>query len=224
MSLINSLLDLINPDGCKASTSEVRVPHPYMSDTPDYVCNLTVVMGWFAVGLAIFTLYHCVRVGRQLRTPAIRPSGTYYLMFGAFVWSVAAPIWFWFEFWGLYMRHGDEHAMTQLRHSQQLSAAVWAGVLAVTILILNRALSRSPNIIEGARKDQSAFFIYGGWKSEPFCSPEKLTLLWSGDEREMAEAKLAQFRKRDQFGYIHLSERNANGNDTKITTFELNHA
>lgn len=47
----------------------------------------------------------------------------------AAAWGVAAPAWFWFEYFYLYRRDGVRGSLELYKHGQQLSFAIWVAVV-----------------------------------------------------------------------------------------------
>jgi hypothetical protein len=46
------------------------------------------------------------------------------------IWAVAPPVWFWFEYFSVYRKHGEVDTLELFKYGQDLSKAIWAGVLA----------------------------------------------------------------------------------------------
>ncbi len=43
-------------------------------------------------------------------------------------WAVLPPVWFWFEYYYLYKRHGAVGTFELFKHGQQTAVAIWAGI------------------------------------------------------------------------------------------------
>ena len=48
-------------------------------------------------------------------------------------WLIAAPLWFWYEYFFLYREHGEPDSFELFKHGQQISAAIWAGFAACLV-------------------------------------------------------------------------------------------
>ena len=46
------------------------------------------------------------------------------------VWAVAPPIWFWYEYFYIYRKYAKPGTLEVFKHGQDVSKAIWAGVLA----------------------------------------------------------------------------------------------
>jgi uncharacterized membrane protein len=49
------------------------------------------------------------------------------------VWAIAPPVWFWFEYFTVYLRWGKPESFDLFKYGQQVAAAIWAGVLATLL-------------------------------------------------------------------------------------------
>ena len=79
------------------------------------------------------------------------------------LWTVGPPVWFWFEYFCLYRKYGAPDTLELFKYGQDLSKAIWAGVLAGLIAFAaSDAVKPSPSTkvtIEhppGATADRSA--------------------------------------------------------------------
>ena len=64
---------------------------------------------------------------------AVLPKGNFSQVFVfmlAASWAIAAPMWFFYEYFFIYRVHGTLGSWDQFKHGQQVSAAVWAGLTA----------------------------------------------------------------------------------------------
>jgi 4-hydroxybenzoate polyprenyltransferase len=63
------------------------------------------------------------------------------------VWAIAPPVWFWFEYFTVYLRWGKPESFDLFKYGQQVAAAIWAGscdagLCGQRALDLKRACSR----------------------------------------------------------------------------------
>ncbi len=59
-------------------------------------------------------------------------------------WAIAPPVWFWFEFHYLYRECAAQDSFDYFKYSQQVSVAIWAGVVfCITALLANS--EKAPN-------------------------------------------------------------------------------
>ena len=49
------------------------------------------------------------------------------------LWAVGPPVWFWFEYFYIYRAYGQPDTLDLFKCGQDVSKAIWAGVLAVLI-------------------------------------------------------------------------------------------
>ena len=56
---------------------------------------------------------------------------------GVAFWTLGPPIWFWFEYFWLFKSFGDPARLEEFKHGQQVSASIWAGVIAFMIFVTN---------------------------------------------------------------------------------------
>ena len=49
------------------------------------------------------------------------------------VWAVAPPVWFWLEYFAIFLRWGKPESFDLFKYGQQVAAGIWAGVLAVLL-------------------------------------------------------------------------------------------
>lgn len=104
-------------------------------------------MALLSIVLATSTLYFAIKVhagglgplGDSGHEPD-RDLNT--LVFLTGIWAVLAPAWFWLEYWFLYRPFGNPspEAFEHFKFSQQLSAAIWAGVVLVAGFVISQAL------------------------------------------------------------------------------------
>jgi hypothetical protein len=59
--------------------------------------------------------------------------GILYILFG--LWAIITPFWFWWEFFFLYRKYGTANSLDLFKHGQQVSGALWAGLLACLIAL-----------------------------------------------------------------------------------------
>ena len=125
---------------------EGKPAHPY-AKSPDWIRQTISVVGVLGAIFALLTLLAALFAVRDMLGDIARgtepmPANIYGLVLLAFFWGVLPPIWFWAEYWWLYMRHGDgsDAAFAQFKHNQTRSAAIWAGILVFLGVILSAAL------------------------------------------------------------------------------------
>lgn len=53
------------------------------------------------------------------------------------VWAVGPPIWFWAEYFAIYLRWGNREAFDLFKYGQQVATAIWAGVFTLLVLFAN---------------------------------------------------------------------------------------
>lgn len=105
---------------------------------------LTAIAGGIGTYMLIMTLY----VLFSLDIANIKPD-TYFGMLGfelplqllakigvAF-WTLAPPIWFWFEYFYLFKRFGHPEMLESFKHGQHVSTSIWAGVIAFMLFVTN---------------------------------------------------------------------------------------
>ncbi|MFO1351086.1 MAG: hypothetical protein U1F68_10610 [Gammaproteobacteria bacterium] len=52
---------------------------------------------------------------------------------GIAFWTIAPPLWFFIEYFWLFKRFSDPDKLELFKHGQQVSASIWAGVVAFLI-------------------------------------------------------------------------------------------
>jgi len=60
-----------------------------------------------------------------------------YLFIFHILWSIIPPIWFWYEFFHLYREYGEDETFEYFKYAQQLSIAIWVGILASLSFLLS---------------------------------------------------------------------------------------
>jgi hypothetical protein len=195
------------------------VPHPYGTAEQTWVCGAVNLAATAATMLAMTTVLVVAMVLWQLRWPKARPNDR---LIGAlavltFVWAVLPPIWFWFEHWFLYSPYGDKEAFAQFRHSQQLSAAIWAGILAASAVVLSRAQAREPNVATPASDGEPSCSVYGSFREDPVGSSDVSALVWT-NTRHPSEAEIEAL-KRGPYPYLHVVARTDN-HRTVVDTYK----
>jgi len=78
---------------------------------------------WISAVIAAATV---VVTGLALGHPN-HPLVTYFPLL-VVAWAVVPPIWFWFEFYFLYLVDGEEGSEDLFKHGQQTAVAIWAGI------------------------------------------------------------------------------------------------
>ena len=56
---------------------------------------------------------------------------------GIAFWTIGPPVWFWFEYFWLFKQYSKPEHLEIFRHGQQVSASIWAGVIAFVIFAVN---------------------------------------------------------------------------------------
>ncbi|MDW4496929.1 hypothetical protein R5H30_02965 [Sulfitobacter sp. D35] len=130
-------------DQSEVDQSAAHPYHPYEGRTPPVVHRLS----WLSVGLAVVTaLVYLASMIWMLPMLARTSDGAlqaetlsfwqlanvWLLCLLALLWAIGPPIWFWAEYYFVFLRsehtHGEK-AFEGLRYGQQLSTAIWAGLL-----------------------------------------------------------------------------------------------
>lgn len=75
---------------------------------------------WVATGLLVVTVIGAV-VAWHRRKPAL-------IYIAGAVWAIGSPLWFWFEYFYLYLPRGNLAAAEHYKQGHQVSATIWAGV------------------------------------------------------------------------------------------------
>jgi hypothetical protein len=78
-----------------------------------------------AVAAVVFMVYS---IGVMVCAWHARRVGVLYWTIG--VWALAPPIWFWWEFFYIYNVPDQKVTLDTFKYSQDVSKAIWAGVLA----------------------------------------------------------------------------------------------
>ena len=90
----------------------------YKNNTPiliTYVVTLLAFLGILFIGALLYTL------GDDVRSSTLKNI--------LLVTATVPPIWFWIEYFVLFRKWGLVDSIEHFKYAQQLSAAVWAGVL-----------------------------------------------------------------------------------------------
>lgn len=97
----------------------------------------------FSILILLYTLW---RMNQAWETRD--PTHIYYLIG---FWAVVPPLWFWFEYFYLYLKYGKEDGLDRFKYGQQVAAAIWAGVLAMLIAFAASDVFPAPsNVTENA--------------------------------------------------------------------------
>ena len=54
----------------------------------------------------------------------------FYLFIAIAVWAIGPPVWFWLEYFTVYLKWGKPESFELFKYGQQVAAGIWAGVLA----------------------------------------------------------------------------------------------
>ncbi len=57
------------------------------------------------------------------------------LYFAIGLWAIGPPAWFWYEYYWLYRKYGEPDTLELFKYGQDVSKAIWAGVLAGLIAL-----------------------------------------------------------------------------------------
>jgi len=57
----------------------------------------------------------------------------FYLYVTIALWAVAPPVWFWLEYFTVYLKWGKPESFDLFKYGQQVAAGIWAGVLATLL-------------------------------------------------------------------------------------------
>lgn len=100
--------------------------YPHENRTPFWLVFAVAVAGVATVVGTIWTGYRsmCDKEG-------------IYLFIAIAVWAIGPPVWFWAEYFTIYLRWGKRDSFDLFKYGQQVAAAIWAGMLALLILFAN---------------------------------------------------------------------------------------
>ena len=141
------MLEFLTANSCGAGASAASFPiNPYANAAPD-VCALIFWISLAGAIIALVTVFTGLKVLNQILNGESGTAAAKTLALFAAIWAIGAPLWFWVEYWYLFMASppvegGD--AFAQFRHNQQLAGAIWAGVLAFAIVVLTQAFRTLP--------------------------------------------------------------------------------
>ncbi len=210
-----NLLDLfiwLAAGGSCGTTQETLPTHPYAA-ADAATCAIIYYAGLAGVLLAAVTLYFGMKALRAM-SDGNTPSRFVMRRFGflTMCWAVLPPIWFWFEYWALYMATptvGPE-GFGQFRYNQALSAAIWAGILAVSIVVLNQMFKQKR---DGSPDLEVAEF------GEPEPNHYVVTILKSGskDPKDGKAVWTGKSRVKAVTKFLDFAEKIKDGQDIKLT-------
>ncbi len=118
--------------------TEERPKTPFKNGHPNPRLVVALVIAGFL--LAVLTLFLaiilllqpcCNIVSASMIETALAVCG--------FIWCIAPPIWFWWEYHRCFMAKGDPEGFEAFKYSQQLSIAVWAGLIVFFGIVLAMA-------------------------------------------------------------------------------------
>ena len=81
--------------------------------------------------------------GLKDKSTGVEQGWVFFLSAWALIWAVGPPIWFWAEYYYVFLSSKgarSERAFEGLKHGQQLSTAIWAGLLLAQGFILSQLL------------------------------------------------------------------------------------
>ena len=84
--------------------------------TPESVRRAAYTATFFLISSACCAVYAWIE-----RDPSL-------LYILGFCWLVGPPVWFWYEYYFLYLELGVQDAFEEFKYGQQLSVAIWVGV------------------------------------------------------------------------------------------------
>jgi hypothetical protein len=174
--------------------------------------------------LAIITIAIVAKVLWAMRWPGVRPSDAAITTLAVltFAWAILPPVWFWLEHWFLYTAHGDVAAFAQFRHNQQLSAAIWAGLLASSAVVLGRAQARERHEPKPAVEGWPVYAVFGSFQQDPIASSGPSALIWTG-EAEPGTETINDLKAKSPFPFLHVVQRLGDDEEsqTVVHTFKL---
>ena len=115
--------------------------YPVEYKTPFWVVFVTAMVG---VAIVIMTLWASYR--------SMCEKDAVYVYIVIAIWAVGPPIWFWAEYFAIYLRLGKREAFDLFKYGQQVATAIWAGVFALLVLFANSgAIDPSKEVPSQAR-------------------------------------------------------------------------
>src|SRR5881628_2752901 len=87
-----------------------------------WIVFLTAILGVAVVMMTIWTAYK-----------SLCSRDAFYLYITIAVWAIAPPVWFWLEYFTVYLRWGKRESFDLFKYGQQVAAGIWAGVLATLL-------------------------------------------------------------------------------------------
>ena len=141
------MFEFLTANSCGGGAAGSSFPlNPYANALPD-VCS---IIFWVSIAggiIALATVLTGMKVLSQILNGESGTGAAKSLAVFAAIWAIGAPLWFWVEYWFLYMATPPVEGadgFAQFRHNQQLAAAIWAGVLAFAIVVLSQAFRTLP--------------------------------------------------------------------------------
>lgn len=96
--------------------------YPTRNKAPFWIVCAVAVLG---TGLVLVTVYAAHY--------SLCEKDAFYLYIAVAVWAIGPPLWFWMEYFGVYMRWGKPEAFDLFKYGQQVATGIWAGVLATLL-------------------------------------------------------------------------------------------
>ena len=114
----------------------------YRSSLPYFITLLAGMCGVIMLVLtvaALFTLdaYDPANPPAHLNILGVPLGYALTAKLGVAFWTLGPPIWFWFEYFWLFKTFGNPDKLEEFKHGQQVSASIWAGVIAFMIFVTN---------------------------------------------------------------------------------------
>ena len=100
--------------------------YPEKNKAPFWVVFATAVIG---VAIAVATVWASYR--------SMCDKDPVYIYVVIAVWAIGPPIWFWAEYFAIYLRGGKREGFDLFKYGQQVATAIWGGMLALLLLFAN---------------------------------------------------------------------------------------
>ena len=100
--------------------------YPEEHKAPFWMVFAFATVGVVLVGMTVWTSYQ-----------SICDKDPIYVYGIIAIWAVGPPVWFWAEYFGIYLRWGNRESFDLFKYGQQVATAIWAGVFALLVLFVN---------------------------------------------------------------------------------------
>jgi hypothetical protein len=108
----------------------------YDENKPRLILKIAVfIAAIFAIIIISYIVYNSV-TGKNI-------SGPLHIAIG--VCAIVPPVWFWYEYFFVYRKWGKEGTLELFKYGQQVSVAIWAGVLASLIMLAASNVTKPNN-------------------------------------------------------------------------------